>query len=347
MRVVSALLVMTSVALASPGADLVVTWTPGVSPQPIVAVGRTRGVAVIDRSPASAATPETARWIAEGKAAYDAIKLPEAQAALDEAKKQAETSGAAGLSRAQLSDLFLYRGLVAVAQGNETAAWDELVEALLIYPSRTLDPSQYAPKVSALLERVQKDVADKHPNSRLAVQAPAGCTTMIDGEPVAGAVLRPTGPHFVRVTCPDSEPWTTRIDLPPTDTPIPVTPRRYTAPSDTDVLVQARAVSAKAVITVELHDQIATIRLIAADGRERDRRTATIARGDLSPVARIVDDMLAPVTVARPWYQSKWTWIAGAVIVTAAIVIPITAAIASDTGATNATARPTGPGFQF
>lgn len=333
--------------MAAPGADLVVTWTPGASSQPIQMVGRARGVAMIDRSPAPPATPETARWIGEGRTAYDAIKLAEAQAALDEAKHQAETSGAAGLSRVQLSDLFLYRGLVRIAQGDEAGAWDEIVEALVIYPSRTLDPSQYAPKVSALLERAQKDVADKHPNSRLAVDAPAGCTTSIDGEPVAGAVLRPAGPHFVRVTCADAAPYATRLDLPPTDTSIQPSIVRYSPPSDTEILIQARAAAARAVITVELHDTIATIRLLSADGLERDRRTTAITRGELAPVARIVDELLAPAIVAHPWYRSKWAWVAGAVVVTAAIVIPITAAIASDTGATTATAKPSGGGFQF
>ncbi len=323
--------------MAAPGADLVVVWTPGAQPQPIQAVGRARGVAVIDRSPAPPAMPETAGFIAQGKTAYDAIKLPEAQAALDQAKQLAETTGAAGLTRAQLSDLFLYRGLVRVAQGDETAAWDELVEALVIYPSRTLDPSQYAPKVSALLGRVQKDVAEKHPNSKLVLDAPAGCTTLIDGEPVAGAVLRPIGPHFARVVCPDAEPWAIRIDLPASDTRIPVAPVHYTPPSETETLIQARAVSAKAVIVVELHESLATVRLLGADGRERERRTTTVIRGELAPVAAIVDSMLAPIIASHPWYRSRWAWIAGAAIVTAAIVIPITAVIASDTGATSAT----------
>ncbi len=331
-------------AHAAPGADLVVVWAPGASIEPLEAVGHARGAAVIDRSPPPPAQVETAQFLKRGIAAYQAIRLPEAQAVLDQARDLAEKTGAAGLTRAQLSDLFLYRGLVRVAQGDEGAAWDELVEALVIYPARTLDPSQFPPKVSALLERVEQDVAKKHPSSTLIVDAPPGCTTLIDGEPVAGAVQRPTGPHFVRVVCPDHEPWKIRVDLTTLDSHIVASPKPYEAPSETEVLVQARSANAQAVIVVEVRGPLATIRLVGIDGRERERRSATVTRGDLTPVAAIVDAMLAPRLVKHEvWYRSRWAWAAGAAILTAAIVIPVTAVIAGDTGATSASVRPVLP----
>ena len=326
---------------------MVVVWAPGTSIQPIAAVGRARGVAVLDRSPAPPAQAETGDFLKRGIKAYDDGRLADAQRALDQARDLVEKTGAAGLTRAQLSDLYLYRGLVKAAQGDESAAWDELVEALVIYPSRTLDPAQYAPKVAALLGRVQEDVV-KRQTSKLTVDAPPGCTALVDGEPVAGAVLRPTGPHYLAVTCPDYEPWSSRVDLTTLDSHPSVTPKPYEAPSETEVLVQARSANAHAVIVVEVRGKLATIRLIGIDGRERDRRSATVERGDLAPVAAIVDTMLAPTIVHHEaWYRSRWAWVTGAVIVTAAIVIPVTAAIAGDTGATRATVIPTGKGFTF
>jgi hypothetical protein len=343
-----AALVASAPALAAPGADIVVVWAPGTSIQPIETVGHARGAAVIDRSPAPPATVETAAFLKRGIDAYEAIRLPEAQTALDQARDLADKTGAAGLTRTQLSDLFLYRGLVRVAQGDEASAWVELEEALIIFPSRTLDPSTYAPKVAALLARVQEDVAQKHPTAKLELVAPQGCSGLIDGEPVAGAVLRPTGGHFVRVECPDHEPYANRIDLTTLGSVIPATPKPYDAPSETEVLIQARAANAHAVIVVEVRADLATVRLIGIDGHERERRSATVTRGDLAPVAAIVDAMLAPpVVVHEPWYRSKWAWVAGAVIVTAAIVIPLTAVIAGDTGATSATVTPTFPGKGF
>jgi hypothetical protein len=333
---------------AALGADLVVVWAPGASIQPIAAVGRARGVAVIDRSPAPPAQAETAEFLRRGQRAYDEGRLADAQRAFDQARDLVEKTGAAGLTRIQLSDLYLYRGLVKAAQGDEAGAWDELVETLVIYPSRTLDPAQYAPKVAALLARVQEDVQVKHPTSKLTVDAPPGCTAIVDGEPVAGAVLRPTGPHYLAVTCPDYEPWSSRIDLTTLDSHPIVTPRPYEAPSETEILVQARSVDARAVIVVEVHGKLATIRLVGVDGRERERRSASVERGDLAPIAAIVDAMLAPAIVHHEaWYRTRWAWVTGAVIVTAAIVIPITAVIAGDTGATRATIVPTGPGFKF
>ena len=335
-------------ALAAPGADIVVVWAPGTSIEAIETVGHARGAAVIDRSPAPPAQVETALFLKRGIAAYEAIRLPDAQAALDQARDLADKTGAANLTRAQLSDLFLYRGLVRVAAGAESDAWPELVQALIIFPSRTLDPSQFAPKVAALLERVQEDVATKHPIAKLEVEAPQGCTALIDGEPIAGPVLRPTGGHFVRVECPDHEPYALRIDLTTLGSTIPAAPKPFEPPSETDVLIQARSANARAVIVVEVHDGLATIRLVGADGRERDRRNTAVTHGDLAPVAKIVDDMLAPALVAHTsWYRSRWAWVAGAVLVTAAIVIPITAAIAGNTGATTATVTPTGKGFTF
>ncbi|MEO8549993.1 MAG: hypothetical protein ABI678_08465, partial [Kofleriaceae bacterium] len=187
--VLAALAIGVPAHAAAPNADVVVVWAPGTSIQPVAAVGRARGVAVIDRSPAPPAAVETGEFVKRGIDAYAKIRLADAQAALDQARDLAEKTGAAGLTRAQLSDLFLYRGLVKVAQGDDAAAWDELVEALVIYPSRTLDPSQYAPKIASLLARVQEDVGLKHPASNLEVEIPQGCTTFVDGELVAGAVL--------------------------------------------------------------------------------------------------------------------------------------------------------------
>ena len=117
------------------------------------------------------------------------------------------------------------------------------------------------------------------------------------------------------------------------------------------MLIQARSANARAVIVVEVRASLATIRLVGIDGRERDRRSATVTRGDLAPVAKIVDEMLAPTIVKHEaWYRSRWAGVAGAALLTAAIVIPVTAVIAADTGATSATVTPTfsmGKGFTF
>ena len=341
MPVLVALAVSPVAADAAPAADLVVVWAPGATIAPIEAAAHRHGAAVIDRSPAPPPVVETPKFLQRGRDAYDALRLDEAQAALDQARELADRTGAAGLGQSQLSDLFLYRALVRVTppQNDAAAAWDELITAIVVDPSRTLDPARFPPKVVELFARAHDTVLRDHPQATLAVDAPAGCVVLIDGTAVAGPVLRTTGPHWVRVTCADHAPSGTRVDLTSLGAHIPANPIAYAPPSDADLLVQARVSGARAMIVVEVHGQLATARLIGIDGKERDRRTVAIT-GELSPLARVVDELLTPPVVAtHHWYQSKWAWAGGAALLAAAILVPVTAAIASDTGATTWTAK--------
>lgn len=334
------LLTMPSVTWSAPRADVVMVWSPGSPVAPLETVARHRGAALIDRSPVPQPNPETARFLQRGISAYEAIQLGEAQAALDQARDLADKTGAQGLTRAQLSDLFLYRGLVRAANGDEATAWDELVTAMVIHPTRSLDPTQYAPKIQSLVKRVRDDVLQKRPQAKIVVEAPSGCLIYIDGELVGGPVLRATGPHFARVTCNGHEPWASRVDLTSLDSHVAASPKPYQPPSDGELLIQARAAGVRAIAAVEVHGRIATVRLIGVDGKERERRSTAVANNDLTQLAAILDEVLAPpAQMSRPWLRSRWAWAIGAAVATAAIVIPITAVIASDTGAATWTVR--------
>ena len=109
------------------------------------------------------------------------------------------------------------------------------------------------------------------------------------------------------------------------------------APSQDEMLIQARAANARAFLSIEVRDRIATVRLIGSDGRERDRRTATVTT-TLAPLAPAVRTLLVPATDdAEPWYRSRWAWAAGAAIVVAALAIPATIAATSDDTPNDAT----------
>jgi hypothetical protein len=138
----------------------------------------------------------------------------------------------------------------------------------------------------------------------------------------------------VRVTCPDREPVGEQVDLTGGDETLPVTPPPYLPPTDSELLIQARTASARAVVVVEVHGAVGTARLVGLDGRERDRRTVTIA-GDLGPLADAVGDLLAPPP-EHHWYQSRWAWIAGGAAAAALVLVPITAAIAGSGGNSSA-----------
>jgi hypothetical protein len=277
----------------------------------------------------------TGSLVKRGIAAYDALELELAKQLLDEARTAADRTGAAELSQAELSDLFLYRGLVKIQAEDTTGAWDELIIAITVAPTRVLDPARFSPRVATMLERVRTAMAER-PRAKLEVTAPAGCTVAVDGVAVAAgdaATPRLHGPHWVRVACTDHAPWGTRVEL-TGDTTLAAGNARLVPPSPDELLIQARTLGARAYVVVEIAGPVATTRMFSADGRERDRRTLTVVTS-LDPVAKVVGEMLAPPS-SEHWYRSRWLWAAGAAAVVAAIVVPITVSIANDREETKA-----------
>jgi hypothetical protein len=335
-----ATLVAVPTAGAAPAADVVVVWAPGVPIGPVQAAAKARGAAVIDRSPAPPAAIETAEVLKRAIAAYDGLRFDEARAVLDQARDLVDRTGGAGLTTAQLSDLFLYRGIVRVQLGDEASAWDELRTAIVIMPARELDRGRFSPKVVELFDRVRDETMHRQAAGELQVDAPAGCTAYIDDIAAPTKIEKLAGSHWVHVDCPDRPPWGQRIDLSAMGMHLKPDPAPYAPPTDDELLVQARVAGARALVVAEVHGKVATARFVGLDGRERDRRTVAVDR-DLQPLAAAVDDLLTPA--ARPhWYESKWAWAGGAAALAAIILVPITAAIAGQTSPTTFTTRPKG-----
>jgi hypothetical protein len=323
---------------AAPAADVVVVWAPGARVAPIEDVARRAGAAVIDRSPTANALPATAGILKRGIEAYDALRFEDAWATLDEARALADRTGAAGLSQAQLADLFLYRGLVKIQLGDLNAYWDELVTSVTIDPVRVLDPARFPPRVASELARVHQALQDRK-RATLAVDAPPGCMALIDGaaaSAVASAQLL-VGSHWAYVTCADRAPWGTRVEV-SGDQLVVARNTVLAPPTDDELLIQARTVGATAFVAVEVRSGVGTARLVGVDGRERDRRSVAIT-GDLTRLSVAVRELLAPV--AQPhWYESRWAWAAGAAVVAAAILVPLTAAFAQSNAPSTWTAKP-------
>jgi hypothetical protein len=322
----------------APAADLVVVWAPGARREPIEDVARRAGAAVIDRSPAATAVPATASILKRGIDAYDALRFDEAWGTLDEARALADRTGAAGLSQGQLADLFLYRGLVKIQQGELNAYWDELVTSVTIDPVRVLDPARFPPRVASELARVRDALRDRK-RATLAVDAPPGCSVLVDGAAASavGTAQPLVGSHWVYVACADHAPWGTRVELTGDQLVVARNPA-LAPPTDDEVLIQARTVGARAFVAVEIRSGVGTARLVGIDGRERDRRSVTI-RGDLTALAAAVNDLLAPVPTTH-WYESRWAWAAGAAAVAAAVLIPVTAALTQNTTPSTWTVKP-------
>jgi hypothetical protein len=327
-----------SAAWAAPAADVVVVWAPGAKLAPIEDVARRAGAAVIDRSPAASAIPATASTLKRGIDAYDALRFDEAWETLDEARALADRTGAAGLSQAQLADLFLYRGLVKIQQGELSAYWDELVTSVTIDPVRVLDPARFPPRVAGELARVHEALVDRK-RATLAVDAPAGCSVLIDGAAASavGTAQPLVGSHWVYVACADHAPWGTRVELTGDQLVVARNPA-LAPPTDDEVLIQARTVGARAFVAVEIRSGVGTARLVGVDGRERDRRSVAIT-GDLTRLAAAVNDLLVPPPTSH-WYESRWAWAAGAAALAAAVLIPVTAAVTQNTTPSTWTVKP-------
>lgn len=323
---------------AAPAADVVVVWAPGAKIAPIEDAARRAGAAVIDRSPAANAVPATASILKRGIDAYDALRFDDAWQTLDEARAAADRTGAAGLTQAQLADLFLYRGLVKIQQGELSAYWDELVTSVTIDPVRVLDPARFPPRVASELARVHEALADRK-RATLAVDAPPGCTVLIDGAAASavGSAQPLVGSHWVYVACADHAPWGTRVEL-TGDQLVVARNVALAPPTDDEVLIQARTVGARAFVAVEIRSGVGTARLVGVDGRERDRRSVAVA-GDLTRLADAVYSLLAPVPASH-WYESRWAWAAGAAAVAAAILIPVTAAVTQNNSPSTWTVKP-------
>jgi hypothetical protein len=152
---------------------------------------------------------------------------------------------------------------------------------------------------------------------------------MIDGAPATRAPYV-IGPHWVHVACADHEPWGTRVELVAADMEIRAGNVAIAAPTDDELLVQARAVAARAFVGVRVQGGVAMLRLVGADGRELDRRAVRIER-DLAPAAVALKSLLAGSrgVVEKRWYDSPWFWVGVGTVIGMGIALPI--ALTSDT----------------
>jgi hypothetical protein len=314
---------------AAPSADLVVVWAPGMRTAPVVAAARGAGAAVIDQSPKPEGAGQTSQLVQQGLDAFERLEFDEAWQLLDTARSEIDRTGAAGITQAQLSDVFLYRGLIKTQQGDANAAWEELVSANTVDPTRELDPGRFPPKIRAEFERAQATVKNKG-RAKLTVSVPQGCRVFVDAVSTVGDATLIVGRHWVRVTCPDRQSEGRKVELVGGDVTLPLNPPQLLPPTDTDLLVQARTSGARAFVVAEVRGNVATARLVGLDGRERDRKTVSIG-SDLSPLADAVTALLTPPE-KRPWYRSRWTWAAGGAALAAAIAIPLTLVLTQDSG---------------
>ena len=114
------------------------------------------------------------------------------------------------ISNAWLSDIFFYRWLCKSEAGHAEAAWDDLVRAARLDPTRVVDSALLPPRAVAAYKRAADDVA-RMPRVELRVEVPPNAqgdaTVRVDGAAAAGPITVTMGKHFVAVSAPGYEPW--------------------------------------------------------------------------------------------------------------------------------------------
>ena len=330
----------TGIAWAAPAADAVLYWAPPETPAAlrvrVKSAAEAHGAAFVDRS-SPAPKPADPTRIAAAVTAYDELRFDEALALLDQAAGELDRTGAAGLDVARLAELFLYRGLARIQLGQPARAWDDLLIAARIDPSRVLDPARFPPRAIEQLERARAEVAAA-PRGALRVTAPAGCVISIDGAISGdGRAELPHGAHWVDAACPEHLPWGRRIVVDRTAVEVAVAATMIAPPGDDDALIQARTLGAASVIEVTVLGGAARVRHSRSDGRELARALVTI---DGDAVTATIDRMLSPPPPPREkWYRSRWVWATGGALAAAAILVPVAV---RETSAGARVSRPTG-----
>jgi len=297
-------------------------------------VARRNGTAFLDLSPVDPPPPKAGQYLNRAIDAYHDLKYDTALAQIDLALAEVDGSGGAGLTTSELSDLFLYRALVVTEQGDSPRAWDDLVRAAALDPTRKLDPVRFSPRSAEAFQRAV-DAVNKAERAVLSVEAPAGCKVFVDGRALDPAQAQvPIGEHFVRVTCEGSVPYGARVVVSePQQTVVPVlAPPKTVDINDAAKLVERRGGTAFIVALVDRSpgaDGTLAIRLYDVATVSAKGSVIVGLDGDISAaVQRLIDQVVRPTVIIRevpqkiPWYKKPWVWGVAGAAVTGAILLP-------------------------
>jgi hypothetical protein len=189
------------------------------------------------------------------------VAFTEALRDLDAAAAEVATTGGAGLSAAELGDLYLYRAMAtaradwnaqaaAPATDARTKAFDDYLRAATILPNRVLNPRELPPQVVADFQRAIEAVGQR-PRGTLVIMGPADAQVALDGGalmPIAGGVTfrdLANGEHLVRVEQIGYAPWGTIVPFAQPSLQIDVPARPPLALDDPTAVAHARRMGAR------------------------------------------------------------------------------------------------------
>lgn len=128
-------------------------------------------------------------------------------------QRLADAHGGGDLDARGLSEIFLYRGLCRLETGADDAAWEDLVRAARLDPSRLMDPARFPPRAVAAYKRAANEAA-RQERLPLTLETPPDAVVRVDGAAAGGAMTLTAGQHFVHVRADGYEPWAGLVTVP-------------------------------------------------------------------------------------------------------------------------------------
>jgi hypothetical protein len=320
---------------APPGATVAVYWQPpevaavgGAARAAFSDAAKSIGARFVDAAAVEPANPSLVSALEAAKGAYAVFAFRDAIASLEVLQRTADAAGGGDLDSRQLSEIFLYRGLAKLEVISADAAWDDLVNAARLEPTRVLDPARFPPRAVATYKRAATEAAQL-PRAELILDVPADAVVRIDGvrsPPISAVTL---GQHFVSVDAAGYERWAAMV-------PVVGAPTRFKPPihlhrpPPVDRLVALAGRPEPQRLLVGALERSATgwtfsVRDITlSDGRSV---TDSITLGDV-PTRAAVAGLVYRVHPATAPSRTRWApWVIGAaaaVLVTTAITLAAT-----------------------
>lgn len=161
-----------------------------------------RGIAVVDPPAATAGTEsgisDVRKDLDAGIAAWKALSLESAQAALSKAEAGAVAAAESPQAPSILADARLHLGLVALALGKAADADRVFRKVAVADPDRRLDVRSFPPDVIDAYEKSRKAIAAAPPCELTLTADPPSAALYVDGRTAAAPVLKlPCGEHLV------------------------------------------------------------------------------------------------------------------------------------------------------
>ena len=336
-------------ARGAPAGTVAVWWQPpgdspfGARPRTAFAeAGRARGDAFVDASEPARPPPSLQPALDAALADYAAFRFADALFRLDELARLADARGGGDLDQQQLTQIYLYRGLARLEVGPAEAAWDDLVRAARLDPTRVIDPARFPPRVVTAFRRAAAEVAQL-PRTEVEVGAPAGAGVRVDGRAIDGSVTVTAGPHFVAVAAAGYEPWAAVVVVSGAHERLQP-PLRAVEPPDGDRLIAlTRERAPRRILLGALVRSGDGWRVVARELSLADGKTVSDAVTlGATPVALAIDALVqrvspllvaAPAPPPRPLYRRWWVWAAaGGVAAALAVAIPVGVVYGSSPG---------------